>query len=258
MVKSVKAFRDKMLGKEFETLNFGKCFIIDYKGANDVTVMFYEPVCVVKTCIQSLRSGKVRNPFYPSFYGKGFIGVGKYGYKDKIIYKLWTNMLERSFCPFYKTKAFSYRDVSVCDEWLDFQTFAKWCDSQKFFSVRDYKGKRYHLDKDILVKGNKVYSPETCCFVPEDVNNLLVSCKKSRGDYPVGVVLVKSRGDFVANLSCFKKRKHLGYFSTCEEAFEAYKVAKEVHIKVVANMWRGKVDEEVYESLLKYEVDVGD
>ena len=247
-----------MLGKEFKTKGSGKCFIIDYKSYQHVTVMFYDPIYVTSCGVQQLKRGSVRNPYFPSFYNKGFIGVGIYGYKDRVVYKLWTNMLERSYCPKYKTKAVTYKDVTMCEDWLNFQNFAEWCYGQKFFGVKDQKGKVYHLDKDILVKGNKVYSPETCCFVPEDINNLLVSCNKNRGEYPVGVVFMKRRGDFAASVSCFKYRKHLGYFKTIEDAFIVYKKAKESHIKDVASVWKGKVDEKVYEALLRYEVSFED
>lgn len=85
---------DKLLGKEFETKKCGKCFIIDYKNYNNVLVLFYEPFCIVKCSLGSLQKGHVSNPMFPTFLGKGYIGVGKYTSKNcGRIYKLWTGVL---------------------------------------------------------------------------------------------------------------------------------------------------------------------
>ena len=97
------------------------------------------------------------------------------------------------------------------------------------------------MDKDILVKGNKVYSPETCCFVPSEVNLLFSKTGKLRGSLPIGVK-TNGYGAYQASLRCHGKHKTLGQFKTCEEAFQAYKAAKESYIKEVANKMERKVD----------------
>lgn len=116
----------------------------------------------------------------------------------------------------------------------------------------------WELDKDILVKGNKLYSRDTCCFIPSEVNNLLTKRDNDRGEWPVGVSFHKSSGKFRAYLSINGKKKFLGLFATPEEAFQAYKAAKEAQIKVVANKWKHLLDERVYLALMSYEVVIND
>lgn len=99
---------DKLLGKEFETKKCGKCFIIDYKNCNNVLVAFYNPFCIVKCRLSSLQKCHVSNPMFPTFLGKGYIGVGKYTSKNcGRIYKLWTGVLRRCL----GTSYLHYKDV---------------------------------------------------------------------------------------------------------------------------------------------------
>ena len=193
------------------------------------------------------------------FYGKGRIGVGRHSLStSKRERTLWGCLLKRCFCDKYHRSKPTYKDVEVCDEWLDFQNFAEWCNTQKFFNAKDDFGKSYQLDKDILVKGNKIYSPETCCFVPSQINSLFTYVKSIKGEHPVGVSYKKNRGKFEAYYSNRGKRVNLGHFNTCEEAFQDYKKAKEAHIKDVANEWKDRIDERTYQALLKYEVHIDD
>ena len=182
-VDSVRKMNE-LLGKEFETNNFGKCFVIDYKGRNDVFVMFYDPVCVVRCHLGTLNKGQIKNPLVPTFYGRGFMGIGKYGKSDSRAFSLWRSVLERTCCLSFKERRPTYKNTSVCEEWLNFQNFAKWCYGQKLLNAKDDKGSYYQLDKDLILKGNKVYSPETCCFVPPALNNLIRSKSTSARGIP--------------------------------------------------------------------------
>jgi len=116
----------------------------------------------------------------------------------------------------------------------------------------------WELDKDIIHKGSKLYSKDSCCFVPTEVNLLLTKCDNSRGEYPVGVYFDKPSGKFMARLRINGKMKYLGLFSTPEEAFFAYKLAKEAQIKAVAEKWKHLLDERVFQALLAYEVNIDD
>ena len=135
-------------------------------------------------------------------------------------YSVWKNMLQRCFSVRYKETHPAYKDATCCDEWLSFANFFEWINKEV-----DYGGKRdnFDLDKDILVKGNKVYSPETCSLIPRQVNTLLNSQPRCRGEHPVGVSFAKHMGKFCAKLSCSGKRKHLGFHNTSEDAFAVYK-----------------------------------
>lgn len=251
--------RDEVLGKEFETNNFGRCFVIDYSGTNNVAVAFYQPFCIVKCSMLNLKRGRVSNPMKQTVYGKGYLGVGKYSPSSETrVYKLWKNMLERVYCSNVRYARMSYEGVEVCEEWCNFQNFAEWCETQKFLNAKDVKGKSYQLDKDILVKGSKVYSPKTCCFVPPEINSLFIKQQNTRGEFPIGVWFDRRSGKYQACVSKNGETVCLGLFETPKKAFEHYKKVKESHIKEVAEIWKDRIDGKVYKALLTWEIEEND
>ena len=250
--------RNELLGKRFVSNNYGGGVVIGYENNLNVLFQFYDPVCIVKCTLTQLTRGQFKNPLLPSVHGVGYLGVGKYSGSDKKLYKLWVDMLERAYCVKFKEVYPTYKDVVVCEEWYNFQNFAEWCSKQEHFQFKDDKGRCYQLDKDILVKGNKIYSPEACCFVPRDVNILMIKRDKMRGDLPIGVTYKKHINRFVSQITCYGERKHIGTFKTPEEAFLSYKETKEAYVKVVAEKYRYIISEDVYKALLVYEVEVTD
>ena len=167
-------------------------------------------------------------------------------------YQAWTSMLERCYSNKYQNKKNTYLGCTVCEEWLLFSNFKKWFDNPE----NGYQ-EGYHLDKDILVKGNKIYSPNTCCIVPASINTIFTNRKKNRGIYPIGVIK-RDNGRYVAR-ACGVKR-HIGVYKTIQEAFYAYKDAKERYIKSIAEKYfqEGKITKRVYDALMKYEVEITD
>jgi len=189
-------------------------------------------------------------------YGVGvndWVGNVKVGGKLIREYKLWQNMLKRCFSEECKQKYPTYKDVTCSKEWLSMTTFIEDVSQMNGFGLSGWE-----LDKDILQKGNKLYSKDTCCFVPHEINSLLIRCDNSRGEYPVGVYFHKATGKFMAYLRINGKVRHLGYFPTPEEAFQVYKLAKEAYIKVVAHKWKHLLDERIFQALLDYEVNISD
>lgn len=168
-------------------------------------------------------------------------------------YALWKSILGRCYRHSPKKRT-TYLDCSVCNEWLLYSNFKRW------FDENFVKG--YHIDKDIIVRGNKVYSPETCCFVPPEINTLIVKCDSKRGNLPIGVSLASKNNPHPYRAVVRKNRKYimLGYFTTPEEAFNAYKVAKEAYIKEIATKYYndGKIARNVYEALMNYKVEITD
>ena len=249
--KKIQKQLNKYLGMQVETNRCGTCVIIDYKGYDRVTVRFICPEYEKDCQLGTLLKGEVINPYYPTIHGKGFIGVGKYTSKDKKLYDLWTAMLGRCYAEVAIEKHKAYKDVEVCEDWLNFQNFAEWCDKSKFFHFSDSRGKRYQLDKDLLSKGNKIYSPDTCCFIPQEVNKLIA--RKTIDTGKTGVYYHDKNGKFSAQVrQGGQKFKFLGYFDTEESASKAYRAAKESHVKVVANRLRGRICERAYEGLMKW------
>jgi len=189
-------------------------------------------------------------------YGAGvndWVGAVKVDGKVIKEYQLWRDMLKRCFDEKYKQKYPTYEGVTCSKDWLSMTTFI-----EDVSQMRGFGFDGWALDKDILQKGSKLYSKDTCCFVPHEVNNLLIKSDRIRGEYPVGVNFHKATGKFKAYLKINGKQKNLGRFTTPEEAFFAYKAAKEAQIKVVAQKWQHLLDERAYQALLDYEVKVND
>ena len=170
----------------------------------------------------------------------------------KKVSKTWRGMLMRCYDKSSLCKRPSYNGCSVCEEWLYFSNFKTWFDENYV--------EGYALDKDILFKGNKLYSPNTCCFVPQEINSLLVSRKNGRGMYPLGVR--KGCGEFKYSVvfSVNGKSVYVGTFNIIEDAFRAYKTAKEQYIKDIATKYfnEGKITESVYNALMNYKVEITD
>ena len=143
-------------------------------------------------------------------------------------YAAWTHMLARCYSKKYLESKPSYRGTSVCSEWLYAATFKKWMEQQ------DWQGKC--LDKDIVVPGSKLYSPDTSAFVLKATNSFVTASDAIRGDYPIGVDLLKHTGKYRA--SCrnpfTRKNEHIGCFSTPEEAHEAWRKRKHELAQLVA------------------------
>jgi hypothetical protein len=187
-------------------------------------------------------------------HGVGRYNKGKFTTKKNNIvtkeYDVWKNMLRRCYCSKEQEKCPTYKGCYVSDNFKDFQFFAKWCHSQIGFGEKGYQ-----LDKDILIRSNKLYSENTCVFVPSRVNSILLERNADRGEWPIGVYLHKKTGRFAAQVGRGRgKREYLGVFSTPDEAFLCYKNAKEAIIKQLAEEYRDKVDTRVYNALLEYKV----
>ena len=134
-------------------------------------------------------------------------------------YKKWKHMLGRCYDKKLKEKYKTYQDCTCDQRWLIFSNFKAWMEKQ------DWEGKR--LDKDILFAGNKIYGPEFCVLVSEEVNNFLIDCEDRRGDLPIGVSRTKSGKRFIAQCSgTGPSRGYIGTFSTPEEAHMAWRIKK--------------------------------
>ena len=114
------------------------------------------------------------------------------------------------------------------------------------------------LDKDILSKGNKIYSPNTCIFVPQNINILFTKRNKSRGNLPIGVCYHKQDGKYMSKCSFGDGQKYLGCYDTPQEAFQIYKEYKEKYIKEVADKYKEYIPQKLYETMYNYEVEIDD
>ena len=244
--------------------NFGsKIVIIGYKKATDIDVYFPEYDFIFKnTRYDSFKKGEIKCPYEPRYYGKGYLGEGKYKVSEngKLTdeYDIWHHMLMRCYDPKYHKKHSTYRECIVEDYLLNFQHMGEWI-KENYYEV---PGETMCLDKDILCKGNKVYSRSTCIFVPQRINNLFVKRDNDRGKNPIGVSDLPS-GNYQVNCNNgYGKLIYLGLYSTKEEAFNVYKQYKESLIKRTIDSYEGIIPEPYYtrlkEAMYNYEVEIDD
>lgn len=226
-----------------------KAVVLNYENSRKVTVEFMDGFShQMQVKKANLISGSFSNPYHKSVKGVGYVGVGSFTPSSSRVksreYKTWLLMMTRCYDAANHIKHPTYRDCSVHPDWHNFQNFAEWYVNNEFY------GLGYYLDKDLLVKGNRVYSPETCVLVPNDINVLLNDNEKQRGDYPIGVSMNKKAKKFEVKIKRYGVKFHLGYFTDLDRACLTYNEAKVGYIKEVANKWKGRIDDRVFHSLI--------
>lgn len=185
---------------------------------------------------------------------RGVFGIGLYDYHLPIdsnsitteAYTQWSAMLGRCYSRYVLSKRQSYSGCTVCKEWYSFSNFFRWFEA-------NYR-KNYCLDKDILIPGNKIYSPETCCFVPNEIN-VLFSYKRKKRELPIGVVYIKHMNKYAARIRHNGKEKYLCFTNNIKEAFDVYKETKRLVIQETAERWKNRIDKKVYERMLQYKIE---
>lgn len=237
---------------------YGEYHIVELVKGKKAVVEFSNTGYRCLNTIRNITTLSVKDPMLPIICGVGYIGIrrGKNSSPSKSpAYRTWHNMIKRCYDPSIHEGHPTYKECLVCEEWHCFATFEEWFN----------KACRYEdwcLDKDILVKGNKIYSPETCCFVPNEINTLFTKRQKHRGKTPIGVHYCKPQRRFKECYKAFltkgKENGYIGTFATPEEAFNAYKVAKEAWIKEVADKWKDQLDPKVYKAMCEYQVEITD
>lgn len=243
--------------------NFGSLMkIIKYRVYADIDVYFPEyDWTYYHTSYKEFKNGKIKCPYEPRVCGIGYIGEGSHKSRDENSekyrsYEVWKSMLERCYDETRRYKYPSYIDCTICDEWLNYQNFADWYDLNYY----EINGETMHIDKDILYKGNTIYSPETCVIVPRTINNLFVRPNITKGTLPVGVkraATVEVKYEATCN-DINHERKYLGIYNTIEEAFYAYKEFKEKVIKEIAENYKDQIPYDLYIALCSYEVEITD
>lgn len=240
------------LGEKYLTKEGYNIEIVNYKSCLSCDVLFQDGLILHNIRYEQVKNGEVKNPYKRNFFGIGFIGQGVHKSKTGNIhskaYNTWVNFLGRCYNKNTQIKQPSYIGCSVDERWQNFQIFAGW------YQENYVEG--YHLDKDILIKGNKVYGPDTCCFVPREINQLFVTRKRYRGDLPIGVSINYNH----YKVSICKGTNHEAWygFKCPTEAFNRYKIEKESYIKEIAEKWKPRITLIVYKALISYEVEIND
>ena len=235
-----------------------KITIVEYITANNITIEFLSGY-KVKAQYKQFTNGSITSPYDKTVYGKGCLGIitskKPLNAKTNKSYKMWNGMMERAYSKKYKTKYPTYEKCTVCDDWHNYQTFVKW------FNINYYKIELQQmcLDKDILFKGNKDYNPQNCIVVPQNINKLFTKTDASRGKFPIGVSYVEKTNRYRALCNNGHKiQEHIGYYDNPIEAFNVYKIHKELIIKEIADKYKTHIPHDLYEAMYKYEVEITD
>lgn len=157
-------------------------------------------------------------------------------------YDIWRQMLSRCYDPRVLKKQPTYVGCSVAPVWLKFSAFLKW------YQKNYVEG--YHLDKDILETGNKVYGPKTCCLIPQEINKLFTARGACRGATAQGVSRGRS-SKFEARYKRYSSLFYVGAFDTEAAAHRAYQESKRDYIFELASTYlkAGKISERVAKAL---------
>lgn len=235
------------IGDVFTTNNSGDCKVVRYHNFHEVVVEFIETGHEMTVQTQQLLKGCVRDPLAKNNIN-GFLGIARNGEKaNRKIYAIWRQMLNRCYnkdAPNYHR--YGGRGVTVCDEWHNYQNYAEWYEENYI--------ENFEVDKDIGSVNDLTYSPDTCNFIPQKLNNLISSVSSVRGTHILGAISYK-----YGYISCIRHDgldNYLGVFKTEQEAFLAYKEKKEYLIKEYAKELfnEQQINEDVYNRLLKWEV----
>lgn len=240
--------------------NFGfNMTVVDTTKGHNVIVRFddgYQKECDYF----NFKKGEVKNPNQPSVYGVGYLGEGKHLVRDsngKLFnkYSKRSGIISRCYNEKYHIKQPTYKDCTICEDWHNYQNFGNWYE-ENYYEIED---EVMQLDKDILTKGNKIYSPSTCIFVPQCINLLFTSRKHLRKKgFPVGVSNYKNTKLYEAKCSIDNKQMHCGAFETTELAFLKYKEVKEATIKQKANEYKDVIPDKLYKAMCAYEIRITD
>lgn len=245
------------VGEIYKTNQGNFAEVIDCSDYKNIIVKFVSTGHIKSTHVSNVVKGRIKDPYFPSVHNLGFLGEGIYkvseNRKVSSAYSVWEKMIARCV----KEREGQYRTyLNICfvnDVWHNFQNFAE------FFYTNPYRKGGWNLDKDILFKGNKEYGPNTCCFVPQEVNKVVLLQSKYRGQFPIGVGYSEKEKKF--KWSC-KEPNGVGEIGgsadTAEEAFNFYAEAKRKRIKAVADKYSDQLDPKVYNALLNFKIEITD
>jgi len=209
--------------KTYSTISSGTFIVTKYIDCFNIEILF-ENGYKTKVTTSQIGKGIIGNPYYPKICNVGFIGEGKYNSTNsRKIYKTWSSMIERV----YGKNLPTYKDVTVCEEWHNFQNFAKWFEENYNYETM----KDWYLDKDLLSEKTKIYSSDTCCFLPPAINSLIgfihsdLTIKELKNRYYIRVMVDGNRRSF-------------GGFSTKEEAFERYLTERKLQASIILDKYK--------------------
>lgn len=236
-----KENKNKYSGKIFDSTSCGSFKVVEYVNSDRVLIEFIATGYRRFTSSGHIRSGLIKDPFHPYLYGRGFIGEShRENTRSLKAFTFWRHMMDRCYLEGYSEY---YEHVEVTPEWYNFSNYKAWFDSNYI--------EGFEVDKDVLQQNakSKIYSPNTCIFLPKEINCMFVVRSNKLG-LPTGVRLVGSK--YQARV------KHKDYyiervFTTVAEASGFYKSEKKKIIDSLAEKYRGVISDKAYTALLLYQ-----
>lgn len=239
-----------VVGSRHNTLVGGEIEIVSYRRADDIDARFLETGTLVQGLnAGNIRRGNVADPFARTVHGFGYQGVGRYSFpQHRSAYGRWTSMIARIHAPQTNQIELDYQDCSIVEPWYNFQNYCDWITKEPFYGASGYE-----VDKDLRIRDNKVYGPDTCCLIPKELNSL-IGRDRRQNSYGSGVRYVSSTGRYYSHIWTRGIRTHLGTFDTREEAQESYRLAHRKRVVEVGFSLHkeGKITTDHLELVLKH------
>ena len=242
--------RMNKLGEEAVNNDGDLMKIIEYNGCCNVLIEFQDEYKFhMRVEYNNFKRGTVKNPYHKLLYGRGYIGVGQYQQtikrKSTREYDMWRRMFDRC----YSGRQPSYDNCEVCEEWWNFQNFAKWY-NEHYYEAPD---QNMQVDKDWLCIGNRVYCPDKCCIAPRIINACMLTHGKQKNfDLPTGVREYNNSGKYDASCSVEGLKQRIGVYDTPEEAYQAYKEFKISYVESLGEKFKDCIPSNLYEAIMNY------
>ena len=240
--------RLKYLGAKNISSNGESMEIIRYNNSNDIDVLFDSGYISKNKTISDFEKGKIKNPYSLTIYGVGYIGEGKYKCRIDTVYQksyeTWRSMIDRCYNKRKDGQNDSYYGiVEVCKEWHNYQNFAEWY-YENYYSVGE---ESMCLDKDTVCRDNKIYSPETCVFLPKKLNVAFI--KISQDEFWINEINSSRTKGFSCQITLNGKPKYLGIFDTKEELIKHKNTIRREHLLGLVSEYEEKIPAHITEKL---------
>lgn len=223
--------RNNYEGERFSHKKYGEYLIVEHHNSEKAKIRFLNTGYEYYATIKHIRDREVKDRLFVNKYGLIYGGRQS----NPVAYKCWYNMIMRC-----SSRDKSYLNCEVCEEWLNFSKFNKWFQSQ-------YRQDGWHLDKDIRMRGNKIYSPDTCCFIPSELNTFFEKHIKAKG-YGMN----RNKSKFVAYIRNQGAKIHIGTFNTEMEARMAYLSGKKNLLMLLIDKYSNCLEGEIKTKMIEY------
>lgn len=222
--------------------------LIDFISIDNITVKFSDGTIYFNKRYDHFKDGTIKNYNKVYLYNRGYLGIGKYE-KKSLQGRKWNSMFDRCYKETDKNR--TYKGTEVSEKWYCLQDFGKWFDENLWSNDCTF------LDKDILVDGNTIYSPETCVLVDNYINCFFAYKKEKASNLPTGVIQ-ETENSYRAYLNHRGENVLRQWFKTPQEAFIVYKNAKEKLAKEIAEEYKLKYENfpnKIYDALYNFRVE---